>query len=209
MEAITLLPLGRNRVCVAMDQRFRRLTGMIAGALLLVLTGTAPVTSENVWTALRSGGAVGLMRHAVAPGATDPANFKLNKCSTQRNLSAAGRAQAKRIGSWFRKNGIVSANVLTSAFCRCQDTARLLGLGGARTKAWLNALAKETVPARKQMAGLAAFIRSAKPGKPAILVTHKWNIARLVGITPGSGETVVVRAGSDGKISVIGRIPAR
>lgn len=191
-----------------MDRQFRRFAGIIAGAFLLVLSGTVPVTAENVWTALRSGGAVGLMRHAVAPGTTDPANFKLNKCSTQRNLSAAGRAQAKRIGSWFRKNGIVSANVLTSAFCRCQDTAKLLGLGGAKTKAWLNALANEKIAARKQMAGLAAFIRSAKPGRPAILVTHKWNIARLVGITPASGETIVVRAESGGKISVVGRIPA-
>lgn len=192
-----------------MDRQFRRFAGIVAGAFLLVLSNTAPASAENVWTALKSGGAVGLMRHAVAPGTTDPANFKLNKCSTQRNLSAAGRAQAKRIGSWFRKNGIASANVLTSAFCRCQDTARLLGLGGAKTKAWLNALAKEKVPARKQMAGLAAFVRSAKSGKPAILVTHKWNIARLVGITPASGETIVVRAASGGTISVVGRIPAR
>lgn len=192
-----------------MDRRFHRFAGIIAGAFLLVLSGMTPASTENVWTALKSGGAVGLMRHAVAPGTTDPADFKLNKCSTQRNLSAAGRAQAKRIGSWFRKNGIVSANVLTSAFCRCQDTARLLGLGGAKTRAWLNALAKEKVPARKQMAGLAAFIRSAKAGRPAILVTHKWNIARLVGITPASGETIVVRAGSSGKFSVVGRIPAR
>lgn len=192
-----------------MDQRFSKSAGMIAGAFILILLGTVPVTAENVWTALKSGGAVGLMRHAVAPGSTDPANFKLNKCSTQRNLSAAGRAQAKRIGSWFRKNGIASANVLTSAFCRCRDTAKLLGLGGTKTKAWLNALANEKKPARKQMAGLTAFIRSAKPGKPAILVTHKWNIARLVGITPASGETVVVRAVAGGAISVVGRIPAR
>lgn len=177
--------------------------------LATICVAPSPPAAADVWTALKSGGAVGLMRHALAPGTTDPANFDLKRCATQRNLSAGGRAQAKRTGAWFRRNGIRSASVLTSAFCRCRDTARLLGLGSAKTKTWLNALANEKGPARRQMSDLAGYIRSARPGRPAILVTHKWNIARLVGITPNSGETIVVRAGAGGKISVVGRIPAR
>ena len=35
------------------------------------------------------------MRHALAPGFGDPENFKLNDCSTQRNLDNKGIKQSK------------------------------------------------------------------------------------------------------------------
>ena len=50
---------------------------------------------EAVWAALKSGGHVALIRHALAPGFGDPENFSLDDPKTQRNLSAEGRAQAK------------------------------------------------------------------------------------------------------------------
>ncbi len=47
-----------------------------------------------------------LLRHAIAPGTGDPANFQINDCSTQRNLSDAGRQRAalsvKRYGSYLK-----------------------------------------------------------------------------------------------------------
>ena len=174
--------------------------------LCLLISAPAAAQSASLWKALQSGQAVALMRHALAPGSTEPANFKLSDCATQRNLSAAGRAQAKRIGQWFRRNGVASAKVYTSQFCRCRDTARLMGYGGVTAMPALNALAKEKPHARRQTARVSAFI--AKSGKgAAILVTHKWNIAALTGITPNSGEAVVVSTGSGSR--VLGRIPAR
>jgi broad specificity phosphatase PhoE len=44
----------------------------------------------------------------------DPAAFALGDCSTQRNLSAAGRLQARRIGALFRAHGIDDAIVFSS-----------------------------------------------------------------------------------------------
>ncbi|HAA93383.1 MAG TPA: histidine phosphatase family protein, partial [Rhodospirillaceae bacterium] len=38
-----------------------------------------------LWQALKSGEAFALMRHALAPGSGDPAEFTLGDCSTQRN----------------------------------------------------------------------------------------------------------------------------
>ena len=38
------------------------------------------------------------MRHALAPGYGDPANFSLSDCDTQRNLDLEGRKQASYIG---------------------------------------------------------------------------------------------------------------
>ena len=37
------------------------------------------------------------MRHALAPGFGDPANFALDDCATQRNLDSVGRQQASSI----------------------------------------------------------------------------------------------------------------
>lgn len=52
--------------------------------------------------AVAAGGAVIVMRHALAPGTGDPADFERGDCATQRNLSEAGREQARRIGRRLR-----------------------------------------------------------------------------------------------------------
>ena len=47
-----------------------------------------------------------LLRHAIAPGTGDPEKFQLDDCSTQRNLSEAGRQQARGIGETFRDHNV-------------------------------------------------------------------------------------------------------
>ena len=71
-----------------------------------------------------------LMRHTLAPGVGDPANFRLGDCSTQRNLSKAGREQAARIGKRFRRAGLADTTVYSSQWCRCLETARGLAVEG-------------------------------------------------------------------------------
>jgi len=85
--------------------------------------------SNQFWPALQSGVQIVLLRHALAPGTGDPAGFNFNDCAPQRNLSATGREQARKIGELFRGNGIDSARVCSSQWCRCLETARLLELG--------------------------------------------------------------------------------
>ena len=71
-----------------------------------------------------------LMRHGTAPGGGDPAGFALGDCATQRNLDAAGRAQAAAVGRWLgarRAAFNVSLPILSSQWCRCAETARALG----------------------------------------------------------------------------------
>src|SRR5687768_8648793 len=75
--------------------------------------------SESMWTALRSKKAIALLRHAEAPGIGEPPGFTLGDCSTQRNLSPEGRAQAVATGERFRANGIAAAAVYSSQWCRC------------------------------------------------------------------------------------------
>jgi phosphohistidine phosphatase SixA len=55
------------------------------------------------------------MRHAEAPGgAGDPPGFRLDDSSTQRNLSAKGRADAQAVGKNLRAKGVAVARLLSS-----------------------------------------------------------------------------------------------
>ena len=67
----------------------------------LALCARSVYADDATAAALRRGGLVAAFRHATAPGTFDPPGFKLDDCSTQRNLSDDGRAQARRIGAWF------------------------------------------------------------------------------------------------------------
>jgi hypothetical protein len=108
--------------------------------LLLPLSAAAQTDADEaaLWAALRDGGHVALIRHALAPGTGDPPEFRVEDCRTQRNLSPAGRAQARAIGERFRANGIGTAAVFSSQWCRCLDTARALALGEVTPFAGLN-----------------------------------------------------------------------
>lgn len=100
----------------------------IATVLLLVLAG-AVATASELADKLKLPNHALLMRHALAPGTGDPAGYNLADCSTQRNLDAQGRQQATRTGQWLQRQGIQQALVLSSPWCRCKDTANLLGYG--------------------------------------------------------------------------------
>ena len=93
------------------------------------------------------------MRHATAPGTGDPAEFQLDDCATQRNLSAVGREQARATGARLRAAGITSAEVYSSQWCRCLETARLLGLGEVLELPALNSFFGERARAAEQSAG--------------------------------------------------------
>jgi len=81
---------------------------------------------EDAWRTVAAGGCAILLRHArTTPGIGDPPGFRLDDCSTQRNLSDAGRAQARRFGHEFERRGIRVDEVRSSRWCRCLDTARL------------------------------------------------------------------------------------
>lgn len=169
-------------------------------------SSTAPDEAQ-LWQWLRSGDAVALMRHALAPGTGDPADFTLGVCSTQRNLSDEGRRQARAIGQRFRHKGIEQAQVYSSRWCRCLETAELLALGAVQPFDGLNSFFRDRSSEPGQTAATQALIteRSARDKPPLVLVTHQVNITALTGIFPSSGE-IVVLARKGPAIQVLGRI---
>ncbi len=189
--------------------RTKRATRWVAVFVCLTLSALRPLAAaepDELWSALRSGEAVALMRHALAPGTGDPADFNIDDCSTQRNLSEIGRAQASRIGDRFRENGIAQAEVFSSAWCRCLETADLLDLGEVKRLASLNSFYTAREREAPQTSDLKAWLRNRTPGTPAVLVTHQVNITALTGVFPTSGQIVVVRIEADDTATVLGSI---
>ena len=165
-----------------------------------------------IWDRLKTNNAKGyvlLLRHALAPGSGDPANFKLNDCSTQRNLSQVGREDAKSVGDWLKRRDIKIARVESSRWCRAKETARLLDIGRVRLNPNLDSLFESADPAKA--------IQTARVKKQIVdwrnksgllvLVGHFVNIGAVTGVGVGSGEGVLVRADSKGKITVVGLTP--
>lgn len=113
---------------------------------------------------LQSSDHVLLMRHTLAPGVGDPANYTLADCKTQRNLSAEGRQQAVVVGDWLRHQGVSNADVYSSAWCRCKDTAQLLGFKGWQIEPTLASfLMRCTKPQRKTNDCKTSLLRSSSP----------------------------------------------
>lgn len=183
----------------------RGLSTILALAWLLGWSTTLRA-DESLWTALRTGNAVALIRHALAPGTGDPAGFKLEDCTTQRNLSEEGRRQARQIGAAFRSNGISNAQVLSSRWCRCLETARLLDLGPVEPFPPLDSFFADPGRSPAQTAALREFLSRPYEGPPRVLVTHQVNITSLTDVVPRSGEMVVVQPATDGSVRVIGRL---
>ena len=181
----------------------------IAMLLAVITPGTAVAADRTPWQALRSDpGLVVLYRHAIAPGGGDPPGFRLGDCATQRNLSAEGREQARRIGQALRAERIPIAGVRSSRWCRALDTARLMDVGTVRpTPALDSVFTAPQARAERQREQTERLIRAHR-GKDGVLVLvgHQANIIDLTGVAPASGEGVVVRAGPDGRVITVGRL---
>ena len=161
---------------------------------------------QEIWRALSSKGNIALIRHTIAPGIGDPPEFSINDCETQRNLSEEGRLQAKRLGDRFRKNGIETAKIFSSQWCRCLETASLLKLGKVDELPILNSFYRRFEREEEQTKGLKSWILRQNFEQPIILITHQVNITALTGIFPASGELVAIEATENGKIQVHGTI---
>jgi phosphohistidine phosphatase SixA len=190
----------------------RRIIAAVVAALALGAPLPAAHASDGrVWEQLRSeDGVVVLFRHALAPGTGDPPEFQLGDCSTQRNLSAVGRAQARAMGARFRQEGVPVTALRSSRWCRALDTARLMNLGPVLpTPALDSVFTAPEARAERQRVFTERIIRAHRGAEGvAVLVGHQVNITQLTGIAPAPGEGVVVRANAQGRIEVLGTIPA-
>lgn len=174
--------------------------------LLFLAIALAPAHAEQaLWDALRGGGHVLYIRHAqTTPGFGDPPGFALENCSTQRNLSEEGRAQARRLGQALAERKVPIGEVLSSPWCRCLETARL---AFGRAKAWtpLSNLHGRHETAERQVREIRPRIVAHKGGANLALVAHGSVAVALVGERPAMGEMLVLKPQPPG-FRVVGRL---
>jgi len=179
---------------------------LAALAFALLLPGATPAAADDaLWSLLKGGGQVVMMRHATAPGVFDPPGMRLDDCASQRNLDDYGREEARRIGAEFRARAIPVDRVLSSRWCRCMDTARLAfgrvehwePIDGARPASELEA---------RRTAQVRGFASTPFTGGNVVLVTHNFNIRALTGLSTVSGEMVVLTPAGNGTFTIAGRL---
>lgn len=174
---------------------------------LLIAAVAARADEAAAWAALRGGApVVALMRHALAPGVGDPPGWRLEDCATQRNLDAAGRAEAQAAGARLQREGVRFAKRLSSPWCRCRDTARLLDLGPVEIEPrFSNAYVLADRRDALAQGGREVIAAWQGPG-PLLVVTHGENIRALTGRSPDTTEVVVVAPDAAGALREIGSI---
>ena len=146
------------------------------------------------------------MRHALAPGFGDPSDFDVDDCTTQRNLDKAGRDQATKIGAFFKANSVQFDRILTSQWCRCQDTAQLMGLGTSEPFAGLNSFFQDYADRQTVLRLLRSELETLDSHEKVLMVTHQVVIAAVTGLSTASGGMVAYNSNT-GEARALPKIP--
>lgn len=170
----------------------------------VVFAAHGVAVANDDWAAVQPGTMV-LFRHALAPGSGDPPGFRLNDCSTQRNLSEEGRAQARRIGLAFKTRRIEVGSVWSSQWCRTRETADLAFPGKRLDQPAFNSFFGTPEAAPEKTRTAQELLGNWRGNGVLVVVTHQVNITALSGIVPNSGEGVVIRNTAQG-VLVVGRV---
>jgi|GEM_PF-908433 len=177
---------------------------IVAGALGIAASGASPVDGRLL-DVLREGETVILFRPALTDAGRDapgPRGQDFRDCKTQRNLSEAGRRQAREIGVAFRAQQIPLGEIYTSNYCRAIETARLaFGRGKPVTELTARPGEEERVDTwvRKML------IAPLHGHKNRVLICEPSELKLLAGETIPEGEgAIFVAAGPDA--SLIARI---
>jgi phosphohistidine phosphatase SixA len=187
-------------------------SGLLALVLFALCAGPAAAeraaTSDAAWTALAEGGHVALTRHARAPGRTpDPPGFRVEDCATQRGLDDRGRADAAALGAEFRRNAVKVARTLSSPWCRCLETARLMGYTPEISDALYNLMGPN--PDRdRQRRDFRAIVSGWRGPDTLLLVSHGVTIRFLTDLYPAEGEVIVLAPAPDEErgFRIVGRV---
>ena len=172
---------------------------------------TPTLSPQQAASLLQMGGIALVLRHGqTEAGVGDPPQFALGECSTQRNLSDAGRQALREMAVRNTSVGIRFASVFTSQWCRTRETAQLLsqGLGqGVVVQDWvvLNSQFADNPKIADANAQIIQRLRTIPAQQNWLLVTHQVNIAALTGVYPASAEGVLLRI-KRGQLEILGRV---
>ena len=187
----------------------RVLVSFLIGLSGLTTLAIASVDADHteLIARMKAGGHLLMIRHALAPGSGDPANFQIGDCSTQRNLDDRGREQARAIGKWLRLKGVTTSRIYSSQWCRCLETAELIDMGPVTELPALNSFYELTQNRDPNLKALRKFIAEQRSdGDLIILITHFVTISAITGEGVSSGEGVLIELHEDAPYRLVGRL---
>lgn len=190
---------------------------ILLGGLALIAAGTfvtatpraAELSGQALVNAMSKGGYVIYMRHTKTDRSQKDGNITdYADCSTQRNLSAEGREDARQIGRLFRQWGVKVDRVLASPYCRAVETANL-AFGKSQNEDNLRYLTRLNADdAATATAWLKRqFATPPAKGTNTILVAHTANLKQGVGIWPHNpGDIYVFQPKGGNRFELVGSI---
>jgi hypothetical protein len=166
------------------------------GAALALVAGVAGVSpyllgeanEARIEQAMTKGGYVIYLRHADRlSGPREPFSAKtplaaFSDCGRQRNLSAAGRGEAVRIGQAFQSIGVPIGDVYALPLCRTREAAQLA----------FGRVLLETQLYDPDFVGHMLAQRPAA-GTNTVLVDTEDQVRRVAGVTLAPGEAAIFR----------------
>lgn len=182
---------------------------------LLLLTGCSglsapepegPLTGDRLVEALQEGGLVVYLRHTETDDAPD--GMATDDCSQQRNLTAAGRQDARAIGAALRALEVPVGRVIASPYCRTTETAEL-AFGHAQPEDALLPVATGADGEERGRKALNALLADEPEDGISFLVGHISNLRLAADVTPEEGGAVVFRPDGDGGFRLVAEVPPR
>lgn len=192
-----------------------RCAAAIAAAVLACAAHAQPSSSPDpaqalagreLVAALRAGGFTLYFRHTATDfSQNDRAMTTHDECATQRNLSEAGREQARAIGAAIRALGLPVGDVIASPFCRTMETGRLM-FGRAQPSTVVRGYEGTNV-ANADYTRLIALLASPPQTGTLRMITSHGNPFRAIAGPPHlqEGEAAVLRGNGSGFV-VVARI---
>lgn len=186
-----------------------------AAALAGLILASPAAADENadaeLAAALRGGGYTLYFRHAATDWTQDdhveqPGDWRSCDPTRARQLSEAGRAEARRVGRAIRRLGIPIGEVLSSEYCRAAETARLLALGPVKTTPDIMNLRAADLAGGREAVVERARRKLAKPpraGTNTVIVGHGNLMRAATGAYTGEGGAGVFAAGPSGEIRIV------
>ena len=174
--------------------------------LLLVSINQKALSDDEIWEALKDGGKVILMRHALTQKGKGSGNSLIRdrSCFNEKKLSYEGKNKAKKLGEIFKEKNIPIQKVLHSPFCRTTSTAKFVFNKGEPSNflSLLEILSEEEKELQTEK--LSQFISSYKGEGNIVLITHEPNIRAISFETPKHLDFIVFEPEGDGDFDELG-----
>ena len=182
---------------------------LAVSVLLCALAPAAVADEDALWSLLRQGGQVVLIRHGLTtPGVGDPQGMKMEDCASQRNLNDEGRREAQLLGKAMRQHKVPVGTLLSSPWCRCLETARIVFGKEPQVHAALGNLFGRPERAVAQVEALKKLIAERAGRGNLFMVTHGSTTLALTDVSPATAEMVVLTP-YQGGFRVAGRLLVR